>query len=111
MSVNVTIPFLASGGENPRAESSDGGELCEPSESCLIQKRLRSPACQTSSIKLIPRCQRLGTHRVREGGGGGALTPQSFVLGPKGLSAPATRVYTFRPPFFLDVSGAYAKRC
>lgn len=78
MSVNVTIPFLASGGENPRAESSDGGELREPSESCLIQKRLRSPACQTSSIKLIPRCQRLGTHRVREGGGGRSAHASKF---------------------------------
>lgn len=54
-------------------------------------KRLRSPACQTSSVKLIPLCQRLGTQQVKERGGG-VFTAQSLSPSAKDLSALTTRV-------------------
>lgn len=55
----------------------------------FYSKRLWSPACQTSSIKLILLCQRLRTQQVKERGGG-AFTASSFVFVPKGLSALST---------------------
>lgn len=84
-----------------KTESSEGWWFRERSVSFPVwafwivfySKRLWSPACQTSSIKLIPLCQRLGTQQVKERGGG-VFPAQSFVFVPKGLSALTTRVQT-----------------